>query len=265
MNRYHGAIQEVFSVNHKKGSKRVAFGRQEFDIVCDRLKIDRIKNLGDIVYSFRYRDELPEAITKTAPTNCEWIILGTGKGLYEFRLAKKGKLEPASGRLQIKIPDATPEVFKMYAAGSDEQALLTRVRYNRILDLFTGLTCYSVQNHLRTSVAGLGQIEVDEVYVGVGKNGAHFVLPCQAKSPGDQFGVVQVYQDYKYCTQQFPNAGCRPIAAQFTGDDSFAILELALSEEDEILQLVVVEERHYKLVPKDQITPADLASYKQTI
>ena len=59
----------------------------------------------------------------------------------------------------IKIPDATPEIIAAYALGDDEQALLAKVRYNRLIDIFLGLTTYSLQNHLRTYVAGMGQIE----------------------------------------------------------------------------------------------------------
>ena len=50
-------------------------------------------------------------------------------------------------------PDSTPGVIS-YAL-SDEQSLLATVRYNRLIDVFTGLTCYSLQNHLRTSQTGL--------------------------------------------------------------------------------------------------------------
>jgi len=48
----------------------------------------------------------------------------------------------------IKIPDATPEIVAAYAL-SDEQALLAKVRYNRLLDIFLGVAAYSLQNHLR--------------------------------------------------------------------------------------------------------------------
>ena len=36
-----------------------------------------------------------------------------------------------------KVPDATPGVVSLYALG-DEQALLARVRYNRLIDIFIG-------------------------------------------------------------------------------------------------------------------------------
>lgn len=48
----------------------------------------------------------------------------------------------------IKTPDATPEIAAAYAL-SDEQALLAKVRYNRLLDIFLSVAAYSLQNHLR--------------------------------------------------------------------------------------------------------------------
>ena len=79
-----------------------------------------------------------------------------------------------------KIPDSTPGIISKYAFG-DEQAVLSRVRYNRLIDVFLGIACYSLQNHLRTTVAGMGQVETDEIYVGVDKNGSHYAVPVQAK------------------------------------------------------------------------------------
>src|SRR5712692_8146765 len=73
-----------------------------------------------------------------------------------------------------KVPDSTPGVIAKYAL-SDEQALLAKVRYNRLVDIFTGVACYSLQDHLRTTAAGMGQVETDEIYVGVDKKGAHYI------------------------------------------------------------------------------------------
>jgi hypothetical protein len=107
---------------------------------------------------------LPESISSTALGGKEWIIVGTGIAAYEFRIASPAKIQPSINLKRIKIPDATPEILKKYAAGTDEQALLAKIRYNRLVDIFLGITCYSIQNHLRTTVEGIGQIEVDEIY-----------------------------------------------------------------------------------------------------
>lgn len=258
MNKYDRVIERVFLNNYKEGDIRVAFNREELAEACEQLKIARIKNLGDIPYTYRFRRELPNSLKEKLKDESDWIIIGTGVGNYEFRQAKPGKIKPSENRQRVKIPDATPEIVKRYAPGTDEQALLTKVRYNRLIDIFTGLTCYSIQNHLRTSIANVGQIEIDEVYLGVNKRGAHFAIPCQAKSPGDLFGIVQVMQDIEFCKIRYSNLICKPIALQFLTENDLGILELSVDEEDQIFRLSVVEERHYKLVAKDDMTEDEI-------
>jgi hypothetical protein len=256
--KYDRIIDLIFKRVFQPGSVRATFTREDLATACDDLGIPRIKNLGDIPYSYRYRRELTESIRSTALDGAEWIILGVGIGKYEFRLASPGKIQPAPHIKPIEIPDATPEIVRLYAPGTDEQALLTRARYNRIVDLFTGTTCYSIQNHLRTTLDVIGELEIDEVYIGMNKRGAHFVMPCQAKSIGDKFGIVQVIQDLAFCKYRYPNAICKPIAIQFIKENGVAVLELAVDEKDEILRLSVVEEKHYELVPRNQISSDEL-------
>jgi acyl transferase domain-containing protein len=157
----------------------------------------------------------------------------------------------------VKIPDSTPEIIRASALG-DEQALLALVRYNRLIDVFLGLTAYSLQNHLRTTAPGIGQAEVDEVYVAVDRHGAQYVLPVQAKGGNDQIGVVQAEQDIAVCHEKFSGFTPRPIAAQFMADGVIALFELTV-QEDEIR---VVREAHYRLVPHSEITDADRAAYR---
>ena len=99
------------------------------------------------------------------------------------------------------------------------------MRYNRLIDIFTGVVCYSLQNHLRTFVAGVGQIETDELYVGVDKKGAHYIFPVQAKGGADRLNIVQIEQDFEVCTRKFSSLICRPVAAQFMQDEVIALFE----------------------------------------
>jgi hypothetical protein len=128
-----------------------------------------------------------------------------------------------------------------------------------MVDTFLGLTTYSLQNHLRTTVKSMGdsQIEIDEVYVGVNKHGEQFALPMQAKGGSDRLSVVQTAQDIACCKEKFAGLTCRPVAAQFMTEDVIAMFELALDGED----VKLVEEKHYKLVPSDQISSDDLKLY----
>ena len=264
MSKYEEVIKRVFHEKYEPGDVRVSFTRNDLVDAHDELDLPRAKNIGDIPYSFRFRRELPDSILKTAPQDSEWIIVGTGIAEYQFRLSKPGKILPTLFHHPIKIPDATPEIVKQYAPGTDEQALLTRVRYNRLIDVFTGLTCYSIQNHLRTTVPNIGQIEVDEIYAGLNERGKHYVLPCQAKSQGDSFGIVQVLQDIALCEDKYPYAYCRPIALQFVSENKVAVLELSVREENDILEFNIVNERHYILVPQSEISENDLRDLKDS-
>lgn len=145
----------------------------------------------------------------------------------------------------------------MYAL-SDEQALLAKVRYNRLIDIFTGVACYSLQNHLRTTAPGIGQVEVDEIYVGLDRRGANYVFPIQAKGKNDKLNIVQIEQDIAVCTAKFPGLICRPIGAQFMADDLIALFELEVIDTG----VAVAAERHYRLVAASNISPDDLARYQ---
>jgi len=222
------------------------------------LNIKLPKNLGDVLYSFRYRTQLPETITSKAPKGYEWIIRASGRGQYRFSLVKKSRIIPSEILAETKIPDATPGVITKYAS-NDEQALLSKLRYNRLLDIFTGLTCYSLQNHYRTTVSGMGQVEIDEIYIGIDKRGAHYVLPVQAKGKTDQIGIVQIEQDIAVCDEKFPNLISRSIAVQLMDDNLIALFELEKDEKDNIR---VSSEKHYKLVHPDELSFEELERYK---
>lgn len=199
---------------------------------------------------------MPASIADAQPSGRQWVIEGRGKSQYAFRLVAVSRISPTPALQTIKIPDATPEVVSAYAL-SDEQALLAKVRYNRLLDIFLGVAAYSLQNHLRTTVAKMGQVEIDEVYVGIDKRGRQFIIPVQAKGGNDSLSAVQTRQDIACCAEKFPQLLCRAVSAQFMADDLIALFELSGSTDE----VEIVEERHYKLVPADQITPEDLRTY----
>ena len=139
------------------------------------------------------------------------------------------RIEPREELLTIKVPDATPEIITAYAL-SDEQALLAKVRYNRLVDVFLGITTFSLQNHLRTTVKEVGQIEIDEIYVGIDRHGRQYVVPVQAKGGNDKHGVVQTQQDLLCCAEKFPNLICRAVSAQFMSEERIAMFELAAQD-----------------------------------
>lgn len=248
--QYAPIILHVFRKHWKKHPRGFEFHRDELVEAASALHVDRPDNLGDVIYSFKFRRDLPADIAKTAPKGKAWIIEGAGRSKYRFRLIAMGgaAIVPREDIAATKIPDATPDIISAYALG-DEQALLAKVRYNRLIDIFLGLTTYSLQNHLRTQVKGMGQIEIDEIYVGLNRQGAHFVVPVQAKGGSDKLSPVQTMQDIACCKSKFPDLVCRPVSAQFMDNDAIALFELTVEDD----QALIVEERHYRLVPSDDI------------
>lgn len=256
-NRYSDIIERVFLNHYRKGLKEFEFAREEIEQVAATLEIQLPKNLGDIIYSFRFRSELPTAIAKTQSKGREWIIELAGRGVYRFRLATINRVSPSTDLYQIKIPDATPEIIKQYAK-TDEQALLAKVRYNRLIDIFLRVTAYSMQSHLRTSVPNVGQIEIDELYVGVRNTGQQFIVPVQAKGGSDQIAATQVKQDLQYCLHAYPSLTPRLVAVQFMAEDVIAMFELVFQGDE----LKKSDERQYRLVAGSDISDDDLQTMR---
>jgi hypothetical protein len=250
---YDQIIAHVFAMNYVAGAVDIAFPRSAIAVGAEELGLPRPGNIGDVLYSFRYRRPLPASVNEKAPPGKQWVIRGAGKSQYRF-CAVQGNvwIEPHANLVVTKVPDATPEIIGANAF-SDEQALLALLRYNRLIDIFLGVTAYSLQNHLRTTVSGVGQVEVDEVYLAVDRYGVQYVLPVQAKGGTDILGRIQVEQDIAMCEAKFPQLVMRPIAAQFMPSGTIALFEVAIHEN----AMVVVREAHYKLVPFDEITPED--------
>ena len=77
VNRYHQLIEFVFfdpPYGYKPGVKQVPFARQRLEAAAEILGIKLPKNLGDILYSVRYRAPLPKRILDTQPDGMERVI-----------------------------------------------------------------------------------------------------------------------------------------------------------------------------------------------
>jgi hypothetical protein len=261
-NRYNVIVEDLFFITRDKGDPDMCFKRADIEEACKRNGIKLPSNLGDVLYNARYRYGLPQRVLETAPEGREWAIFPDGRGKYRFQIVRQALFLPSTARAVTKVPDSTPGPIAKYAM-NDEQALLAKLRYNRLIDLFTGVVCYSLQNHLRTTVKGMGQVETDELYVGIDRHGAHHVIPIQAKAGEDKINVVQIYQDYGVSKEKYPGSIARPIGAQFMRNNTIALLEFTEEGDDD--DIVLLREIHYQLVPFDQITPQDLHLYRQRV
>jgi hypothetical protein len=256
-NRYEQIIERIFMSHYTRGTEEFTFARDEIIRYARELGVELPKNLGDVIYSFRYRAELPKSVRSRAPKGKVWIIQPAGRARYRFVAEIPFDCTPNPNLADTKVPDATPGIIAMYAL-TDEQALLAKLRYNRLIDIFTGVTCYSLQSHLRTTLPEGDQLETDELYIGVDRRGVHYVFPVEAKSARERLGQVQIMQDLQLCRTRFAALVCRPVGAQFMEDDLIALFEF----EEADGRIRIVTEKHYRLVPRDQMSPDDVEAYK---
>lgn len=243
-NRYARILEHIFFENYVEGESRFEFLRSEIVDAANKLSIEVPKNLGDVVYSFRYRQTWPKSITDKAPEGKQWVIRPKGRGAYSFEAVLPLDHSIDYGTI-VEVPDATPELIRLYAV-SDEQAMLSIVRYCRLVDIFTGITCFPLQSHLRTSVPRIGQIETDDIYIGVKRTGEKFILPVQAKGTHDQLSPIQIEQDVAMCHHKFPNLICKPIGVQTAKNELLALFEY----ENTADVIRIVERATFKLVSK---------------
>jgi len=164
-------------------------------------------------------------------------------------------IEPNPLLSEAKVLGVVPAMVLRYAL-NEEQRLLAVLRYNRLIDVFTGTVCYSLQSHLRTFLPGVGEIQTGEIYLGVSMTGRQFVFPVQARSTKDAIGTMQAEQDLAVCASKFPALTCRPIAAQFMGDDLVALFEFEMSGGE----VYVREEKHYRIVTDEDLMDEEFAS-----
>jgi hypothetical protein len=111
LNRYSRLIEEIFLKYYQPGAMEVTFERKDIEAAATKLKIILPKNLGDVIYSFRYRTPLPESITSKAREGYEWVIIPAGKAKYRFELSKEALIVPRDHMAVTKIPDSTPGVI----------------------------------------------------------------------------------------------------------------------------------------------------------
>lgn len=239
--RYRRTVEKLFRDRFVEGSDGFAFTAEDMRSISRRLHVT-VANPADVRYYYRVRHPLPDWIRGKAPSGKEWAIKPSGDG-YRFTAVTPLNIAPDPSREAIEIPDSTPGIIGENAL-TQEQSTLAVVRYNRLVDIFTTVTCYSLQSHVKTKVSGFGQVEVDELYVGIDKRGKQYVLPVEAKGEKERLGALQVENAIAFCRDRFPHLTCRPLAAQKMSADRIAMFEFVEKDDD----LLIREEKHYRLV-----------------
>ena len=83
----------------------LTFAREDIVRVAKKIGIKLPKNLGDVIYSFRYRAELPESVRAKASSGREWIIRPAGRSKYAFVATFATAIQPTVSLVETKIDE----------------------------------------------------------------------------------------------------------------------------------------------------------------
>jgi hypothetical protein len=237
---YDTIINNIFLKRYNQ-TDRVAFSREDLINEAEQQSI-KISNIGDILYTYRYRKSLPPDILATQPEGQTWLIEGRGNGKYEFILKTIIGLAPTPKTELVKIKDRSPKILKKINT-DDEQYHLNRIRFNKLISRLMTFKCFPIQSHLRTNVPEVGQIEIDEFYAGTFQHKTHLV-PVQVKHHSEKLSLVQLEQDFKFCQSQYPKYLAHPVGVYVLDKNQYLIIEVSFVNG----QIEVVKELYCELI-----------------
>lgn len=245
-------VDDLFERNYKPGMSEFSFHRKDISALAAELGVGTAANVPDIAYHFNFRrTDRSVLMRRTESRKKRWYIL-PAKGGYKFGL-DQWPIEPTPDFVRTKVPNATPEIIASNAL-TDEQAVLARVKYNRLIDLFLGITAYPLQSHVRTKVDGV-QVEIDELYLGIGESGEQFVVGVEAKVK-DALAPYQIRNCFNACKAKFSRLTPKAVGVVWNQSDDFiAMFELTIGRGHRVLR---ERERHYQIVKAADISDKEL-------
>jgi hypothetical protein len=218
-------LLKIFRKSYVDGAIAVTFTLDDVRNAAIELGIT-IRNPADLVYRMRSRTVLPKEILDLG----FYVLRQSGRGRYVLEKASTTIIELPDNQPQGTL-DLTPlpvrRLLPEKVAEFDEQALLTVVGYCKILDHFTGLTNFRLRSHVRKSVPGIGQAELDEISVAVvyREDETPVIIPVEAKAVADAINRVQINTMVAFCRHYFPGNELRPIAIKVDYDSIVHIVE----------------------------------------
>lgn len=243
---YVPVILKLFQDRWRPGASTVVFSLDDVRTAVEAVRAvsespDRIssRNPADVVYRMRSRTVLPKEILDKG----FHVLRAVGRGRYQFEKATSGIIEvpvneltPAIDQTPMPVRRLLPETM----AEMDEQALLSIVGYCSLLDHFTGMKIYRLRSHVRKSVPGVGQAELDAIDVGIasGDDDVPVVFPIEAKAVSDELNRVQIFNMIQYAAHYYPGLKVRPLALKVDYQSAVHLIEFNVASRPGDLRIV---------------------------
>ncbi len=222
---YGPILLHVFKARWRQGAATVLFTLDDIRNAADSLALE-VRNPADLIYRMRSRTVLPKEILDKG----FYILRAVGRGRYQFEKGSSTIFEPLDSH-PTEALDITPlpvrRLLPERLAEMDEQAVLTIASYCKLIDHFTGLQVYRLRSHVRKSVPGVGQAELDAIDVGVALRDDEIpiIFPIEAKAAADALNRVQVFNMVQYSRHYFPGMAIRPLAIKIDHNSVLHLME----------------------------------------
>jgi hypothetical protein len=179
------------------------------------------------------RTILPAAILATGFR----VLTIVNRGIYAFQKAKSTLIKHPPRKVVIDIDDLTPPailaLLPTNRSAIDEQGLLSLCRYNDLFSVFLNARVLHFKSHVRRSVAGIGQVEIDDVHVALvpadTSEIADTIVPVEAKAKADPINRAQIAAQIHYARQEFPTLAVRPVVVKMLDDGIVLFIEFNAS------------------------------------
>lgn len=243
-------LRQIFQSKYVDGDTFVDFSLDDVRDAALSLGIT-VRNPADVIYRMRSRTILPAEILELG----FYILRQVGRGKYRLEQAESTIIDLPVTK-PIDALDLTPLPVRRLLPESlrdvDEQALLTVMGYSKLLDHFTGLTVYRLRSHVRKSVVGVGQAELDELDVGVALTDDEIpvVIPVEAKAVADPVNRVQISVMAQFASVYFPNHQVRPLAMKVDEEGLLHFLEFNVTHSP--AELEVTRSACYRLTMSER-------------
>lgn len=255
---YVPVISKIFRERYRKGASSIIFSLDDVRNACDALGVAS-RNPADVIYRMRSRTILPAEILELG----FHVLRPIGRGKYAFEKATSTIFEPPF-TAPITTVDLTPmpvrRLLPERLAEMDEQAILTVASYCRVLDHLTGMVIYRLRSHVRKSVPGVGQAELDAIDVGVARteDDVPVVFPIEAKALADALNRVQIFNMVQYAEHYFPGLVVRPLAIKV--DEASVLHVVEFNSPKRASELKILKAASYVINTSD----AQLAAIRAT-
>jgi hypothetical protein len=224
---YVPVLLHIFRKYYTPGMTRIEFTINDISEACKALNVDAA-NPADLIYRMKSRTIIPAEIQDLGFR----VLRPISRGRYLLEQAESTLIAFPECETEL-LTDVTPSVVrKMLGAnfGSiDEQGLLAVVRYNDLVSKFLNARAFHLKGHVRKSVKGVGQAEVDDVYVAIPLDSdlPVTIVPIEAKAKDEPINRAQIIMQILYARSTFPGSPVRPLTIKLFPDGEVLFIEFA--------------------------------------